>query len=49
MSERLSGLRCALCKAVGYLVVDHVRGIASCESCGQSALVSDGEIERAGA
>ena len=47
--ERLSGLRCAVCGAADHLVADHMRGIASCVSCGQTALLSDAEIGRAGA
>lgn len=44
MPELLSGLRCAVCKARGHLWADHVRGIVECRSCGQSALLSDAEI-----
>lgn len=48
-AERLAGLRCAVCKRRDHLVADHVRGVAWCESCGQSALLSDAEIGPAGA
>jgi hypothetical protein len=42
--EPLAGLRCAVCGAADHLVADHVRGIARCGSCGQTALISPAEI-----